>query len=194
MLTGMHRPVFLRAALALAVSALAGACASSGGLGVNVPRPFPVPGDQPGARIQPPAPRPRSPAVDGYALVGTALSLRGAPYRNGGADPNGFDCSGFTQYVFARYSVALPREVRDQFQLGKSVKTGELAAGDLLFFTTIATSAPGPTHVGIAVGADQFVHAPSSTGVVRVERLSANYWSTRYLGARRVGQLLTSKF
>ena len=194
MLTGMHRPVFLRAALALAVSALAGACASSGGPGVNVPRPFPVPGDRPSARIPPPAPRPHSSAVDAYALVGTALSLRGAPYRNGGADPNGFDCSGFTQYVFARYSVALPREVRDQFQLGKSVKTGELAAGDLLFFTTIATSAPGPTHVGIAVGADQFVHAPSSTGVVRVERLSANYWSTRYLGARRVGQLLTSKF
>ena len=147
--------------------------------------------------VVPPLPGPQpSPgdAVDSDTLVGTALSLRGAPYRNGGADPNGFDCSGFTQYVFARYSVALPREVRDQFQLGKSVKTGELAAGDLLFFTTIATSAPGPTHVGIAVGADQFVHAPSSTGVVRVERLSANYWSTRYLGARRVGQLLTSKF
>jgi cell wall-associated NlpC family hydrolase len=74
--------------------------------------------------------------------------------------------------------------VRDQFDQGKSVKGGdELAAGDLLFFTTVA---PGPTHVGIAIGGDQFVHAPSSTGVVRVERLSASYWSTRYLGARRI--------
>jgi cell wall-associated NlpC family hydrolase len=121
--------------------------------------------------------------VDGYALVGTALSLRGAPYRNGGADPQGFDCSGFTQYVFAQYGVSLPREVREQFEQGKSVKGGEeLAAGDLLFFTTVA---PGATHVGIAIGGDQFVHAPSSTGVVRVERLSASYWSARYLGARR---------
>lgn len=183
----MRRSVFLRAAVALAVSTLSGACASSGGA---VPRPFPVPGN---ARI-PPAPRPhpsavdqpQPAAVDGYALVGTALSLRGAPYRNGGADPNGFDCSGFTQYVFAKYGVALPRGVRDQFQQGNLVKAGEVAAGDLLFFTTIATSTPGPTHVGIAIGGDQFVHAPSSTGVVRVERLGSSYWSPRYLGARRI--------
>jgi cell wall-associated NlpC family hydrolase len=123
--------------------------------------------------------------VDGYALSGTALSLRGAPYRNGGSDPTGFDCSGFTQYVFAQYGLSLRREVRDQFAQGKSVKTSELAAGDLLFFSTAATSA-GPTHVGIAIGGDQFVHAPSSTGVVRVERLSASYWKARYLGARRI--------
>ena len=125
--------------------------------------------------------------MDGYALVGTALSLRGAPYQNGGADATGFDCSGFTQYVFAKHGVSLPREVRDQFQQGKSIKGGELVAGDLLFFTTIATSTPGPTHVGIAIGGNQFVHAPSSTGVVRVERFSSSYWSTRYVGARRVG-------
>jgi cell wall-associated NlpC family hydrolase len=123
-------------------------------------------------------------AGDDYALVGTALALRGTPYRNGGTDPNGFDCSGFTQYVFAQHGVALPREVRDQFEQGKSIKTGDLEAGDLLFFTTVA---PGATHVGIAIGSDQFVHAPSSTGVVRVERLSTSYWSTRFLGARRVG-------
>ena len=182
----MRQSVPLRAALVLTVSALAGACASSGNA---VPRPFPLPGTagtgtgstESRARIQP-AP-PQASTVDGYALVGTALSLRGAPYRNGGADPQGFDCSGFTQYVFAQYGVSLPREVREQFEQGKSVKGGEeLAAGDLLFFTTVA---PGATHVGIAIGGDQFVHAPSSTGVVRVERLSASYWSARYLGARR---------
>jgi cell wall-associated NlpC family hydrolase len=194
MMTTMRRSVFVRAALGLAVSAFGGACASTGA----VPRPFPVPGNPPTVRIQrpprspqteavdepqPSASEPQASAVDGYALVGTALSLRGAPYRNGGADPTGFDCSGFTQYVFARYGVALPREVRDQFQQGKSVADGALAAGDLLFFTT---TAPGATHVGIAVGGDQFIHAPSSTGVVRVERLSASYWATRYLGARRL--------
>ena len=120
--------------------------------------------------------------IDSYSLVGTALSLRGAPYRNGGSDPTGFDCSGFTQYVYGQYGVALPREVRDQFELETPVKDNDLTAGDLLFFTTVG---PGPTHVGIAIGGDQFVHAPSSTGVVRVERLSTSYWATRYLGARR---------
>jgi cell wall-associated NlpC family hydrolase len=187
----MRRPVHLRAALALAVSTFAGACASSGGpgAGVNVPRPFPVPGDRRSGRSEPaPEPQPsRGDNVDGHALVATALSLRGTPYRDGGADPKGFDCSGFTQYVFARYGVALPRDVRSQFQQGKSIKGGKLTAGDLLFFKTAAVSTPGPTHVAIAIGDDQFVHAPSSTGVVRVERLSATYWKTRYLGARRVG-------
>lgn len=120
---------------------------------------------------------------DTYALVGTALSLRGTPYRNGGADPNGFDCSGFTQYVFAQYGLALPRGVREQFREGSPVDPRDLAPGDLVFF---ATTDPGVSHVAIVVGGDQFVHAPSSNGVVRVEHLGASYWSQRYLGARRV--------
>ena len=86
-------------------------------------------------------------------------------------------------YVFSRYGLTLPREVRDQYRVGKTVKAGDLTAGDLLFFTT---TAPGPTHVAIAIGGDEFVHAPSSTGVVRVEHLSSSYWSPRFLGARRV--------
>ena len=121
--------------------------------------------------------------MDGYALVGTALGLRGIPYRNGGSDPSGFDCSGFTQYVFAQYGIALPREVREQFRVGTAVKPDDLAAGDIIFFTT---TDPGPSHVAIAIGGDEFVHAPSSTGVVRVEHLSSSYWSPRYIGARRV--------
>jgi cell wall-associated NlpC family hydrolase len=116
--------------------------------------------------------------------VGTALSLRGAPYRNGGSDPNGFDCSGFTQYVFAQFGVALPREVREQYREGKSIEPIDLAPGDLVFFST---TDPGVSHVAIVVGGDQFVHAPSSSGVVRVERLSSSYWSPRYVGARRIG-------
>jgi cell wall-associated NlpC family hydrolase len=121
--------------------------------------------------------------MDGYALAGTALGLRGIPYRNGGSDPSGFDCSGFTQYVFAQYGIALPREVREQFRVGKAVKPDDLAVGDIIFFTT---TDPGPSHVAIAIGGDEFVHAPSSTGVVRVEHLSSSYWSPRYLGARRL--------
>jgi cell wall-associated NlpC family hydrolase len=131
---------------------------------------------------RPPAPAAR-PVFDGYALVGTALSLRGAPYRNGGTDPAGFDCSGFTQYVFAQYGVKLPRDVREQYREGKAVTPEDLEAGDLVFFTT---TDPGASHVGIAVGGDEFVHAPSSAGVVRVERLSSKYWADRFLAAKRV--------
>jgi len=181
---------------ALALAAGSAACASTGA----VPKPFPVPGGSAPARAAPtdaapppgavtpiPAPAPpRGPrsAIDGYALVGTALALRGTPYRDGGTDLSGFDCSGFTQYVFAQHGVALPREVRDQFRVGKSVKPEEVAAGDMIFFTT---TAPGATHVAIAIGGDQFVHAPSSTGVVRIERIGSSYWAPRYLGARRLG-------
>lgn len=172
-----------------------------------MPRPFPIPGAKAGAtRPAPtdvaalpgtvkPAPaspgRPASPALpaspahtDGYAITSTALALRGTPYRNGGIDPRtGFDCSGFTQYVFHAHGVTLPREVRDQYEKGKKVKPEDLKVGDLIFFTT---TGPGPTHVAIAIGGDQFIHAPSSTGVVRIERLNSAYWSKRFLTARRV--------
>jgi len=190
------------AAAALAVAVWSAACASTGA----VPQPFPTPGGTTARRAPAPdpaqpappdvSPRPSSPAppvvpgpsfaqgaVDGYALAGTALALRGAPYRNGGSDPSGFDCSGFTQYVFAQYGVSLPRDVRSQYHLGKSVRSEDLAAGDVVFFTT---TEPGPSHVAIAIGGDEFVHAPSSNGVVRVEHLSSSYWAPRYLGARRI--------
>ena len=173
-------------------AACSGACASTG----YRPKPFPLPGGE-AAPSQPAparpvpegqaasyvAPRAAAGGIDGYALAGTALSLRGAPYRNGGADPNGFDCSGFTQYVFSQHGLSLPREVREQFRVGKTIGPQDLAPGDILFFTT---TDPGPSHVAIAIGGDQFVHAPSSTGVVRVEHLNSSYWSPRYLGARRV--------
>jgi cell wall-associated NlpC family hydrolase len=151
--------------------------------------------DAPAASPGTPAPGTRAPGIlppgsfapkgtfDAYAVTSTALSLRGSPYRNGGTDPNGFDCSGFTQYVFAQHGIWLPREVRDQYRLGAAVTPDQLAAGDLVFF---ATTDPGVSHVAIAIGGDEFVHAPSSTGVVRVERLGSSYWSPRFLGARRV--------
>jgi len=171
-------------------AAVTGACASSSGA---VPRPFPVPGHPaaPTAVQAPPPSSPASPAqatpaqppADTYALTGTALSLRGTPYRNGGSDPGGFDCSGFTQYVFGQHGIALPREVRDQYAAGHAVKPEEVVPGDLLFFTTVA---PGASHVGISLGGDEFVHAPSSTGVVRVEHVNTQYWSQRFVGARRI--------
>jgi peptidoglycan DL-endopeptidase CwlO len=165
----------------LAGALLASACASTGA----VPKPFPGAPvvEKNGGRSHPALPGAPG-AFDGYALTSTALSLRGTPYRNGGDGPAGFDCSGFTQFVFAQYGIRLPRAVKDQFQAGKSVKPEEVLPGDLLFFTTTAERA---SHVGIAVGGDEFVHAPSSTGVVRVERMSQSYWLKRFIGARRIG-------
>jgi cell wall-associated NlpC family hydrolase len=117
------------------------------------------------------------------SVVETAMKLRGAPYRNGGSDPSGFDCSGFVQWVFAQSGMRLPREVREQFATGHKIGLRELQPGDLVFFETVSH---GASHVGVVIGGDQFVHAPSSTGVVRVERFTANYWARRFVGARRV--------
>jgi cell wall-associated NlpC family hydrolase len=169
--------------LMMLVALGAAGCASTGA----VPQPFPVPG---GSRTTPPpaadssTPRPDRLAAsgNGYAIAGTALSLRGTPYRNGGADPSGFDCSGFIWYVFGQHGIRVPRSVGEQFGEGIDV-TGALEAGDLVFFST---QAPGASHVGMAIGGDEFVHAPSSRGEVRVERISSGYWASRYVGARRV--------
>jgi cell wall-associated NlpC family hydrolase len=119
-------------------------------------------------------------------VAGAALALRGAPYRNGGAEPDGFDCSGFTRYVFGQFGIALPRDTRRQYGEGRSIEMEDLAAGDLVFFSTTAR---GPSHVAIAIDREHFVHAPSSSGVVRVERMGSSYWSRRYIGARRLDGL-----
>jgi len=163
--------------LLVLVVGLSSACASTGA----VPRPFPT-AVRPGrsAPASPPAP---AGGIDDYALVGTALSLRGVPYRDGGSDLTGFDCSGFTQYVFGQYGITLPRSVREQFQTGRPITPQDVAPGDLIFFST---TAPGASHVGIAIGGDEFIHAPSSTGVVRVERMGSSYWGPRFIGAKRV--------
>jgi cell wall-associated NlpC family hydrolase len=171
------------------VCALSSACASTGA----VPRPFPSPASR---STPPPAatPVPTPPAAEsgvitaaealGYRVAATALEFRGVPYRNGGADPSGFDCSGLVAYVFTRYGRELPRVTHLQFTVGRPIDRGALRAGDLVFFSTVA---PGASHVGIALDDDEFVHAPNSNGVVRVDRLTASYWRSRYIGARRIG-------
>jgi cell wall-associated NlpC family hydrolase len=117
--------------------------------------------------------------------VATALTLQGAPYRDGGSDPSrGFDCSGLVQWVFARHGTALPRQTSQQFTVGQRVDPVDIRAGDLVFFSTVSR---GASHVGIALGDGRFLHAPSSRGVVRVERYEDSpYWSRRFVGARRV--------
>jgi len=176
----------LRAAVvgSIALSLLTAACASTH----TAPRPFPSPGaaatSSPEQDAPPAAPlAPDVEARSGRLVVDLALQLRGTPYVNGGGDPRGFDCSGFTQYVFRQAGRMLPRETRDQFGAGSAVRMGDQQPGDLVFFTT---TAPGASHVGIVIGDDAFVHAPSSRGVVRVESLSLPYWSRRLVGIRRL--------
>jgi cell wall-associated NlpC family hydrolase len=158
--------------MCLAALGLVAGCASSGAR----PRPFPIPG---------PAPPPAAAAPSGITgdILKTALQLVGTPYRNGGADQTGFDCSGLVQFVYARHGVALPRSVDALSRAGVRVPDREVVAADLLFFST---TGPGATHVAIALGDGRFVHAPSGRGVVRVESLAGGYWPTRFLGARRV--------
>jgi cell wall-associated NlpC family hydrolase len=151
---------------------VSGACASGGAR----PAPFPRPA--------PPNPaRPSAHPVDAAALVATALALRGVPYRSGGSDRSGFDCSGLVSYVLALHGAPSPRTVREQFALGRSVPRNGLEPGDLVFFSTTAR---GASHVGIAISGQQFLHAPSSAGAVRVEDLSSRYWTRRWVGARRL--------
>ena len=153
------------------------------------PSPFPraassaVSTDRP-RPVAAPAPQP----LDGGTrrLLDTAVGLRGISYRLGGEDPaSGFDCSGFVRYVFAQHQVAMPRTVVEQFASAQDVAPDDVAAGDLLFFSTIG---PGPTHVGIALGPlaqGEFVHAPGTGGAVRIERFDTPYWRARWVGAKR---------
>lgn len=193
----------------LAATLSSAACATSGA----VPRPFPGavtagPTGAPGAIATAPQPdTPIAPAdapiasdtpvapliapdllarrFDGRAIAQFAMGFRGVPYRLGGADPAGFDCSGLVQYVFAQYGVAVPRVVEQQWEIGEKVKPSKIEPGDLIFFNT-KKRGDGASHVAIAIGGDSFVHAPNSTGVVRIETLGSAYWGSRYVGARRV--------
>jgi cell wall-associated NlpC family hydrolase len=172
----------------LGFSTLAGACASTG---PSRPMPFPSPAGSHPAEVRGtvlPASGPSSsvPALAG-AIIASALSLRGTPYRFGGATPaDGFDCSGLVSFVAHSNGVGVPRTVLEQFGAGVAIERSDLAPGDLVFYST---TGPGPTHVGIVVSAGQnpqFVHAPADGSTVRTERLDTPYWEHRWVGARRV--------
>ena len=121
--------------------------------------------------------------ASGVALQ--ALAYLGTPYRTGGLSPqSGFDCSGLVAYAYREgANLALPRNTFDLSHLGHPIERAALRPGDLVFYNTQRRDY---SHVGIYLGEDRFVHAPSSGGEVRVENLRADYWTRRYNGARRV--------
>ena len=125
----------------------------------------------------------------GEAVVKTALQYIGTKYRYGKSSPGGFDCSGFTSYVYNKFDFDLVHSSRGQFQNGKSVGIKDLKKGDLVFF---GGRRGGKTvgHVGIVTevkpeGGFSFVHASCNRGVT-VSESSEKYYSTRYIGARRL--------
>ncbi|UCZ52973.1 peptidoglycan-binding protein [Bacillus shivajii] len=111
-------------------------------------------------------------------VIADAADLVGVPYLWGGTTQTGFDCSGFVQYVFKKNGVNLPRTVAEQWNATKSVSKPQV--GDIVYFETYR---PGPSHNGIYIGNNQFIHSGSSTGVT-IASLNNSYWGPRYLGAR----------
>lgn len=117
-------------------------------------------------------------------LIETAIKLKGVKYKYAGTSPEtGFDCSGFTTYVFAQYGIDLPRSSSDMYALGEAVKRSELRAGDLVFFNTSGNKI---SHVGIYIGNNQFIHSSTKRGVIITSLDDPHYWSKRYVGAKRI--------
>ncbi|MDB5922748.1 MAG: peptidase [Betaproteobacteria bacterium] len=112
-----------------------------------------------------------------------ALSQIGTRYHYGGSTPDeGFDCSGLVQYVYGRAGILVPRTTEALSALGVPVTANELEPGDLVFFDTLRRPF---SHVGIYIGDQRFIHAPTSGGVVQLVNMRERYWQSRFDGARR---------
>jgi cell wall-associated NlpC family hydrolase len=118
-------------------------------------------------------------------LINNAMQLIGVRYRWGGNSPqSGLDCSGFVRYVFNdTFGFLLPRKSAQMSKVGLEIGKEELRPGDLVFFNTMRHAF---SHVGIYVGDNKFIHAPSRGKSIRVDDMTKVYWEKRYNGARRV--------
>lgn len=127
--------------------------------------------------------------VSGEIIVKTAMQYLGVPYRSGKSSPKGFDCSGFTSYVYKQFSVNLNRDSRSQYTQGTPIKQKDLRAGDLVFWK--GSNKNGSIgHVGIVTevaddGSFKFVHAAIHGGI-RVDDSREAYYVKRFVGARRI--------
>ena len=118
-------------------------------------------------------------------LINNAMQLIGVRYRWGGNTPqSGLDCSGFVRYVFNdTFGFLLPRKSAQMSKVGLQIRKDELQPGDLVFFNTMRHAF---SHVGIYVGDNKFIHAPSKGKSIRVDDMTKVYWEKRYNGARRL--------
>ena len=122
---------------------------------------------------------------DRLELIDTAREFIGTPYKWGGTNPNGYDCSGYVQEVFRLSGHSVPRMADAQYEKLQKVDTEALEPGDLVFFNTDGS---GVSHVGIYSGDGKFLHASSSRGVIESE-LTQSYYAERYVGGARVETL-----
>ena len=130
---------------------------------------------------------PAAPATSttGAAIVEFAKQYLGCNYVMGGASPStGFDCSGFTQYVYKQFGISINRTSKAQINNGVAIQKSELQPGDLLIFNNDANTAIG--HVGIYIGDGNFIHAANRKDGVKITPLQSEYYLVRYVGARRV--------
>lgn len=119
----------------------------------------------------------------GSEIADNAMSLLGSPYRYGGADRAGFDCSGLVRYVHHEVGIETPRTAAEQFRAARPVSLRDLVAGDLLFFKIDGASV---SHVAIYVGEGRFIHAPRSGRPVETRSLDDAYYRPRLVGAGRL--------
>jgi len=120
-----------------------------------------------------------------YAVIKTAKKMLGVKYRYGGTSPGqGFDCSGLVQYSYKSAGIYLPRTTRQLYKAIRPVSRRYLKAGDLVFYKTSVSRAV--SHVGIYLGNNQFIHAPSSGKRVKINSMQEKYWRKRFSGAGRV--------
>lgn len=117
------------------------------------------------------------------SLVSAARSYLGIPYAYGGSSTSGFDCSGYTQAVFKKVGINIPRSTGQQYSTGTAVSKSNLQTGDLVFFNT---NGRGVSHVGIYIGSNNFIHSATSKGVSIASINDPYYWGKRYIGAKRV--------
>jgi cell wall-associated NlpC family hydrolase len=123
--------------------------------------------------------------ADGVAdrVIGLAKTMLDIPYRFGGTTLRGIDCSAYVQRVFSLIDVELPRTAREQYGIGERVGRDDLSIGDLVFFRTYASF---PSHVGIYIGENLFIHASSVVRKVTIDSLDRPYYTKRFLGGRRL--------
>jgi len=122
----------------------------------------------------------------GQEIVDYALQFVGYPYVYGGSSPKGFDCSGFTSYVYKHFGYSLNRSASGQLDNGKAVSMSQLQPGDLVIFKKSGTGSKRASHVGLYIGNNQFVHASTSKVGVIISSLSSSYYTTGFVGGRRI--------